>query len=260
MAAVPGQGPSWWRPTRLVVLAAVLGVALLAAPWPDRRSPPASEGSGQVTRGPLAGPGPTTSESPRAAQPTTPSAPPADLLAGLLTHDVPAAGTGDLVAVPGSSAAPGTGPVRSVRIEVEGGVPVDPEAFAGFVMTTLNDPRGWGHGGAMSFARTAGPAPLQVVLASPATTERLCRPLDTGGTLSCRNGERVVITHHRWVEGTSEYAADLTAYRRYVVNHEVGHALGHGHVECPAPGAPAPVMQQQTFGLDGCAPNPWPHP
>ncbi|HVL86066.1 MAG TPA: DUF3152 domain-containing protein [Pseudonocardia sp.] len=112
----------------------------------------------------------------------------------------------------------------------------------------------------MSFGRTDGPAPLRVILAGPTTAERLCRPLDTGGRLSCRVGDRVVITHHRWVEGTAEYAPDLTAYRRYVVNHEVGHALGHGHVRCPGPGRPAPVMQQQTLGLDGCAPNPWPYP
>ena len=162
--------------------------------------------------------------------------------------------------MPGSAAAPGRGEVRTVRVEVERGLPVDGARFAGFVLATLNDDRSWGHDGAMTFARTDGDAPIVVVLASPETSAELCGDLRTHGMLSCRNGPRAVLTFHRWVNATDEYADNVTGYRQYVVNHEVGHALGYGHERCPGPGQPAPVMQQQTLGLKGCAQNSWPYP
>lgn len=205
--------------------------------------------------GPVPGP-----RSPQAVTPAVPASVSADRLAGLLDRVVPAAGAGRFVPAPGSTPAPRRTRTVPVRVEVEQGVHVDPGGFATFVTTTLNDPHGWGRDGSVGFARTAGPAPLQVVLATPATTDRLCAPLGTNAALSCRSGSRAVINAARWTNGTPEYTSDLTAYRRYVVNHEVGHWLGHEHLPCPARGRPAPVMQQQTLGLDGCTRNSWPHP
>lgn len=183
-----------------------------------------------------------------------------DQLAGVLSRELAQRGQGTLQKVPGSQAAPGEGPVRQVSVEVEEGLAVDLPRFADFVMATLNDPRGWGHDQKMSFARTDGPGDIQVVLASPDTSAELCRPLETHGTLSCRVGPRAIITHFRWVNGVEDYAEDYTGYRQYVINHEVGHVLGNGHVPCPTEGELAPLMMQQTLGLEGCRPNPWPHP
>ncbi len=195
----------------------------------------------------------------------TPSAAPAidpeDATAGLLGTTVAARGSGKLVVVPGRERAPGRGPVVRVRVEIERGLPVDPKVFARFVLRTLNDRRGWGARGRMTFARTDGAdQDVRVVLASPATSAALCRPLVTRGSASCGQAGRAVLTMLRWVRTTPEFAKIRTTYRQYVVTHEVGHLLGHSHQRCPRRGALAPVMQQQTYGLKGCRPNPWPYP
>ena len=151
------------------------------------------------------------------------------------------------------SAPPGA---TTYRVEVERDLPFDVHEVASFVEATLVDDRGWTSRHAL--ARVEGDSDLRIVIASPETADSLCAPLDTGGRLSCRNGSNVVINAWRWQFGADSYTGQLEAYRRYVVNHETGHALGYGHVGCSAPGALAPVMLQQTKGLDGCVANPWP--
>jgi hypothetical protein len=99
---------------------------------------------------------------------------------------------------------------------------------------------------------------LRIILATPALTDKLCLPLDTGGEVSCRVEDRVVLNAKRWMYAIPAYDGDVSLYRSYLVNHEVGHALGHGHSTCTVPGTPAPVMMQQTKGLGGCLPNAWP--
>lgn len=174
--------------------------------------------------------------------------------------EIPPKGTGDFAVASGGTDAVGTGDLIRYTVEVEGGLPFLPAEIAGIVDATLVDPRGWTALGDHAFQRLQTGGDLRVLLATPATTDALCAPLRTRGEVSCRNGELVVINARRWANGVGAYGDDLDAYRQYVVNHEVGHALGFGHVGCPGGGEPAPVMLQQTFGLDGCLPNPWPDP
>lgn len=184
-----------------------------------------------------------------------------DRMAGLLSLDVPQVAGGDLVVVAGASAAPNpTARVRTVRVEVEAGLAVDGQRFARLVMGILNNPQGWGADGSVSFARTDAADPdLRVVLASPDTTDALCAPLDTEGTFSCGRAGHAVINYLRWVRGAGSFP-DVTSYRQYVVNHEVGHLLGHQHVDCPGPGELAPIMLQQTREVAVCTANGWPFP
>jgi len=163
--------------------------------------------------------------------------------------------------VPGQSLRFGRGTLYRYIVEVERGLAIDGQRFAATVERILGDPRGWTAGGAVALQRVrSGPVAFRVTLASPTTTDRLCAPLDTDGIYSCEAGGRVVLNAWRWLRGARAYRTDLAAYRTYLVNHEVGHALGHGHASCPALGAPAPVMVQQTITTEGCHANPWPLP
>jgi hypothetical protein len=108
--------------------------------------------------------------------------------------------------------------------EVEQGVDVDRGAFGREVERTLGDRRGWSSGAGPPLRRTGGSAALafRVTFASPATTDRLCAPLLTRSTYSWHQGGRAVLNAERWARGARAYGADLSGYRRYMVNHEGG--------------------------------------
>lgn len=144
---------------------------------------------------------------------------------------------------------------HAVRVEVEQGVSIDADCFADEVFTILNDSRGWN----TSFRQVDGPSyGFRVMLTSPNTVDRLCAPLETAGIYSCRIDNQVVLNVWRWRNGADAFGGDMTTYRQYLVNHETGHMLGHGHRGCPAAGEPAPVMMQQTKYTAPCYPNGWP--
>jgi Protein of unknown function (DUF3152) len=175
-------------------------------------------------------------------------------------------GDGPLSVVDGTSEVYGSGPLRRFIVELEDGIDVDGAGFAAAVESTLGDPRSWGHDGRMSFQRVGaaeaatGEFDFKVSLVSPGHMETYCPGVGTGGYTSCRYGDRAVINLARWATAVPDYQGDVSTYRLYVVNHEVGHVLGNGHQPCPGTGEPAPVMQQQTLGLEGCLKNAWPYP
>ena len=151
--------------------------------------------------------------------------------------------------------------VVNYDISVRGAVRGDVEEFRRIVAETFADGRGWGRAG-VKFVEVASGGAMHVVLASGAEV----RAASSGcsDVLSCRVGSLVLINDTRWMEGSDSYNAlglPLAEYRRMVVNHEVGHYLGHGHIEsCETGTGLAPVMLQQSTGLRGCGANAWPLP
>lgn len=233
-----------------VVAAAQPGVYLVAPAPPVPAAGPPTTAAATPSRTPApAGAGPTSAPklSPKAKAPKS----------------VPVPDTGPGTYVGSAVSAPAVtkrGTLKRYDVRVEKGLDLDPEQAARLIAGVLDDQRSWRGSGRWRFELVAAgqPADLHAYLVTPGTTNKLCAPLLTRGEVSCQNGNEVVLNAKRWVLGADAYGDDVDNYRRYLVNHEFGHALGHSHVPCPGAGRPAPVMMQQTKGLDGCRAKPWP--
>jgi hypothetical protein len=180
---------------------------------------------------------------------------------GLRQVEVPGSGPGTYQAA-GKSIRPTTSSGSLIRydVRVEDGLSINSDQAAAQIQKVLDDPRSWRGTRRWRFelAPVGKKVNLHAYIVTPETTDRLCAPYLTRGEVSCQNGNRVVLNAKRWLLGADAYGSDLTNYRRYLVNHEFGHALGKRHVDCPGPGRLAPVMMQQTKGLGACRKNPWP--
>lgn len=143
-------------------------------------------------------------------------------------------------------------------IYLEDDIPIDPRLYAKDVGMILADKRGWIRGGEVSFQRVASYPSTFIILAKPKTVDKLCYPLDTEGEVSCCQGSKVVLNWHRWRDAVPHWKGKKKTYRQMLVNHEMGHRIGKGHSVCGGAGNLAPVMQQQTYGLQGCKENSWP--
>lgn len=127
---------------------------------------------------------------------------------------------------------------------------------------TLNSVRGWARMN-IEFKEVASGGQFTLVL-----SEASQLPTFSSGCsadYSCRAGRYVIINQDRWMGATQSWrekcgntAECIRDYRHMVVNHEVGHWLGHDHAHCGGPGQYAAVMQQQSIDLQGCKFNAWP--
>lgn len=190
--------------------------------------------------------------------------------------------------VPGTAEQVGRGSekVYTYTVEVENGIDTSgvggDEAFARMVDATLADPRGWIHDERFGFRRIdEGNPDFRVSLTAAKTVREICGyEIELESSCFNPNFHRVVINDARWIRGAKTFRGDIGSYRQYVLNHEIGHAVGYAeHRPCHEDGALAPIMMQQTFGLrnkdifkldeqsrdvpdneDTCRFNPWPYP
>jgi Protein of unknown function (DUF3152) len=188
-------------------------------------------------------------------------------------------GAGTWSVIPGTSEQFGSGELFTYTVELEDGIvlPGGPEGFARTVDATLNNPKSWMGSSEYAFQRIDSGTPrIRISLASQMTARNICGfriPFDA----SCWRDGRAILNTARWERGAVPFQGNVVAYQQYVVNHEVGHALGFRHLPCTDHGVLAPIMMQQTWGVsnddlaalgvdnvsaDGkvCIVNPWPYP
>ncbi|MHA6802541.1 DUF3152 domain-containing protein [Salinifilum ghardaiensis] len=246
-----------WRIYAVPLLALLTGFALVQSFAPSVLPSSASSD----TRATEQAPAPAAPKEPVVTAPPPQPNPPedegssAELPAG---PPFPTTGARTFEVLPGESPKTGSGELHRYTVETEVGVDLveGDESYARLVQATLADPRSWTNprGGGLSVQRVGpdGPSPdFRVILISQQTAREMCGyseglPYDT----SCRIGDKVLLNAARWVRGAKDFHGDIGNYRRYLINHEVGHVFGNDHVGCSEDGALAPIMMQQTFSTD----------
>ena len=254
-----------WKLIRaLVILVAVVAlVGLGARMWAgrgagDQAVPASASAPGQELAADAEAPASAESDAGASAGPSQTPAPRVDDQ-GFAHSDV----VGDdtwTIADPVAPSRPGADTVYHYVLRAENGTDVDAAAAASTVESVLNDDRGWRTAEEVSFEQVSDPDSADFVLsiATPPTADALCAPLETASMWNCRSGENVVLNSDRWTYGSPTFSS-LDAYHIYVINHEVGHFLGHEHEYCAGAGLKAPTMAQQSRTRDGgCTENGWP--
>jgi hypothetical protein len=215
-------------------------------------APPSAAGNGG--RSPSAKPSASHTATGTPSPSRKPSAPP--------PTSVPKSGTGTFSTAKADGSASGRGLIRRYKVEVEGGISLSATDAAHEIADILANPRGWtadGHDGFQLVS--SGHADFVIKIATPDTVDDICGAagLLTRGEVNCDVGATVVVNLKRWILGSPEFDGPIGGYRALIINHEVGHRIGHHHEGCPGPGKPAPVMMQQIKGLKGCTANQWPY-
>lgn len=136
------------------------------------------------------------------------------------------------------------------------------EGFANTVFRVLNNPQGWPRAGVI-FAPTHDTNACEFTIMLAESSKLAEYSQGCSAEYSCRVGTDVIINKKRWDEAVEHWFAHgetLSQYRTMVLNHEVGHVLGHVDNEtvCEGEGKRAPLMQEQSMDLRGCTPNAWP--
>lgn len=140
---------------------------------------------------------------------------------------------------------------------------------ANLITKTLSDTRGWkkhGYifhqlmpsvGGMYRKDLAKKQRTFHIRLSTNETIHKVCGFKD----LSCasmQNDKNMYMNAKLWIENSENARMHILDYRRYVINHEIGHLLGFYHDTCSKnKDEECSIMYQQTISKGCCKPNPW---
>lgn len=152
------------------------------------------------------------------------------------------------------------GPIRTFGVHVDGALAITKPVFAARLFSILCEPRGWTRSDSIRWRYEPDGTTLVGLRTADHTEERCLQlvGLSVRRYFSCGTFAEVVLNADRWFRGSDFLTLSVARYRRLLVNHELGHAIGQGHRGCPGRGRNAPVMMQQSKGLHGCIANEYP--
>lgn len=150
-----------------------------------------------------------------------------------------------------------------ITIHIDDDVDYSQKIFENKVKKVLLDKDGW-----QSIAKVKFKFVGKDVFDKIQTNKKIVINLSTNDTINKKCGfgaemlsccdmstKEVWINFYRWMNGSKHSKLNIYKYRDYVINHEVGHALGRLHTDCPCEDCPAPIMMQHTVSIGNCKPN-----
>lgn len=135
-----------------------------------------------------------------------------------------------------------------------------PPAFVKEARAHIMHPRGWSRRHHLEEVGNEKEAQVVIRLLPPKAMDSLY-----GGHAHLRNLSvtdsrndpiRIDIHQGNWDAPPAAFRGSKKIYRAYVINHEIGHALGFGHAGLGR--GKCNIMAQQTKGTEGCTPNGYP--
>lgn len=130
------------------------------------------------------------------------------------------------------------------------------------IESVLDDSHGWKKLG-YKFHRSTTNLDFVITIVPNKIVKKVCNFDGLSCATMFRNKNKtdiIFLNLKKWQKGSAKSKQNVDLYRTYMINHEVGHILGRGHIkhEDCKPGTKCPIMVQQTLGIGKCKPNVFP--
>lgn len=150
----------------------------------------------------------------------------------------------------------------SYDLTFDSGLGLKADQLSEGIHKVLNDPRSWAADGYTAF-QVPSRGQYHIFILGKDEVNKYCTEAISQGYYSCTIGNAVYINADRWFNGDESFikrGGTVNDYRIYLLNRQLGLALGMPEAKCAGPGKLSPVMESQTKSDSPCKANGWPYP